>query len=126
MVVYIGIFQGPWKGIFLAFLLGYIMDVLSGSIVGLYAFLRILTFLFTKLACENFYLKSAPSQIILTTLLCIVDGLFLLSIIYIFSSVENLWVFVLKFLLFQSVLTGLFGPPIFFLLKKTALVFEPL
>jgi len=125
MVAYLGIFQGPVRGIFLAAILGYLTDTLSGGITGLFTFLRILTFFLTKLASENLYLKSALSQTILIIMLSIIDGILLLLTLYVFSSVENLWIFVARFLPIQAILTGIFGPLIFLILNKTELLFEP-
>ncbi|MFH1623739.1 MAG: rod shape-determining protein MreD [Pseudomonadota bacterium] len=125
MVVYLGIFRGPIIGIVLAFTLGYLMDTLSGSIIGLYSFLRIITFLLTKLACVNFYLNSVFTQTILVLVLSIVDGIFLLSTLYLFSSIDNLWPFVVKFVPLQSILTGILSPIIFLILNKTDLLLEP-
>ena len=125
MVAYLGIFQGSVRGVFLAAILGYLTDTLSGSIIGLFTFLRIITFFLTKLACENLYLKNTFSQIILIIMLSIIDGILLLSTLYAFGSVENLWGFVARLLPFQAVLNGMFGPLIFLILNKTELLLEP-
>ena len=125
MVAYLGIFQGPVRGILLAATLGYLADTLSGGITGLFTFLRIVTFFLTKLVCENLYLKSALSQTILIIMLSIIDGILLLSTLYVFSSVENLWIFVARFLPIQAILTGIFSPLIFLILNKTELLLEP-
>jgi len=125
MVAYLGIFQGPVRGIFLAAALGCLVDTLSGGIIGLFIFLRIVTFFLTKLACENIYLKNALSQTILIITLSIADGILLLSTLYVFSSVENLWIFVVRFLPIQAILTGMFSPLIFLILNKTELLLEP-
>lgn len=125
MVAYLGIFQGPGRGLFLAATLGYLVDILSGGITGMFTFLRIATFFLTKLVCENLYLKSVLSQTILIIILSIIDGILLLSTLYLFSSVENLWIFVARFLPLHAVLTGIFGPLIFLILNKTELLLEP-
>jgi len=125
MVAYLGIFQGPVRGIFLAAALGCLVDTLSGGIIGLFVFLRIVTFFLTILACERIYLKNALSQTILIITLSIADGILLLSTLYVFSSVENLWIFVVRFLPIQAILTGMFSPLIFLILNKTELLLEP-
>ncbi|MFH2012201.1 MAG: rod shape-determining protein MreD [Pseudomonadota bacterium] len=124
IVAYLGIFKDPVRGIFLAAILGYLTDTLSGSTTGLFTFLRIVTFLLAKLACENIYIKSILSQIVLIIALSIIDGILLLSTLYVFSSVDNLWIFVIKFLPIQATINGIFGPLIFLVLKKTELIFH--
>lgn len=126
MVAYLGVFQSPVRGLFLAFTLGCLMDTLSGSIPGLYGLLRIGSFILTRLAHRNFYLTSVFSHIVLTILLNLVDGVLLLLIFYILGSVENLWPFLLKFLPLQCLVTGAISPVIFPVLKKTDLLIESL
>jgi len=125
MVAYLGIFQSPVTGVLLAFTLGLLMDTLSGGVIGLYALLRIITFILTKLTSKNFYLRGVLPQIILLTVLSVIDGVLMLSILYIFSSINNLWPFILKHLPLQSISTGILSPVIIFLLNKTNLSPEP-
>ena len=124
MVCYLGIFQGPLISLFLAFFFGYILDTLSGSVLGLYSFLRIVTLLLTQLASERLYLKNFLSQATIITILSIIDGFLLLFIMYIFVSIDSLWPFVLKYLPLQSIITGIIGPFFFFVLNKTSIYFE--
>lgn len=124
MVCYLGIFKGPLISLFLAFFIGYILDTLSGSVLGLYSFLRIVTLFLTQLASESLYLKNLISQVTIITALSIIDGFLLLFLMYIFVSIDSLWPFVLKYLPLQSIITGIIGPFIFFALNKTAVYFE--
>lgn len=117
MVAYVGIFHPDVRGLLLAFTLGYVLDVLSGNMTGLYSLLRIFTFVFIKLSGQRFYLKTIPAQFLLITLLSLVDGIFLLSILNAFKLIYDPWPFLLTLLPAQAVVTGLTGPIIFFLLK---------
>ena len=124
MVAYVGIFHSDVRGMLLAFTFGYILDVLSGNITGLYSLLRIFTFIFIKLSEKSFYLKTITAQFLLITILSLVDGIFLISILDGFKLIYDPWHFLLKFLPVQSVITGLTGPIIFILLKKIDLLVE--
>lgn len=124
MVAYFAIFHRPVRGIILAFFLGCLMDVLSGTILGVYMLLRICTFAMTRLVLDTFYFKTTFSQMLLTVALSIIDGVLLLLVLNIFGSIDNMWPFVLLFLPLQSLVTGIMTPVIFLLLKKTEIFIE--
>ena len=119
MVSYLGIFKGPFMGLCYSFALGYVMDTLSGSVLGLYSFLRVVTLFLTRLSSEKTYLKNGLSQCMIIILLSIIDGLLIILIMHIFSPDDVLWPFVLKNIIFHSFSTGIIGPFIFYVINKS-------
>lgn len=63
LLVYFAIFHDPLKGVILAFVIGFIMDVLVGYHSGIYATTYIIIYFGTHSFGKNFYLRSVVFQI---------------------------------------------------------------
>ena len=72
LVVFSGIYHKPFGGMILAFILGFMVDSLTGLMPGLFASIYTLVFVFCRLAGRRFYMRSYPFQVLIvlaTTLL---------------------------------------------------------
>lgn len=77
MVIYIAIAFDRPSDIFIAFILGYIFDVFSGSPGGLFAMMRTVTFVVVRFLNMNFFSKNALFFIIITFIISIIDSIYL-------------------------------------------------
>ncbi len=75
LTIYVGFYRPPFRGIFLAFLLGSILDVFSGSPAGIFAFLRVLSCSLSKALSRKIFLDGVLLQIGGVFILSIVDSL---------------------------------------------------
>ena len=98
VVVSIGLcLRGLIPGLFLAYLLGAAIDVLSGSLAGLQALLCVLSFLSTFFAASQLNLKSTLSLMAFAGSLSFVYGvlLFLISSLFV-EGIELSWRWLLE------------------------------
>jgi rod shape-determining protein MreD len=77
MVIYIAITSDKTVDIFIAFTLGYLYDIFSGTAVGLFAMLRTITFVITRFLTMRFFSKNALFFIIVTFIISIFDSIYL-------------------------------------------------
>jgi rod shape-determining protein MreD len=77
MVIYIAITSDKLVDIFIAFTLGYLYDIFSGTAVGLFAMLRTITFVITRFLNMKFFSKNALFFIIATFIISIFDSIYL-------------------------------------------------
>jgi rod shape-determining protein MreD len=118
--LFLGFLFPPGPGAILAFFLGYLMDLFSGSTFGFYAFSRPLLFYGAYLFKSKFYLEGFSSQFIFVFLLSSLEGLLLLLFLS-FLSPEPLFHLYPSFLfslLPQSTFTALITPLLFILFQR--------
>lgn len=85
VTIYIGFYRPPFRGIFLAFVLGNILDVFSGSPAGLFAFLRVLSCSLSKALSRKIFLDGVLLQIGVVLTLSIVDSLAMVMLLRAFQ-----------------------------------------
>lgn len=117
-VLYLGLFHKFRRGSAITFFLGYLMDLFSGSPMGLYIFLYLGSFSITQLIREVVYFKSIPSQVIYVLILSFGNSLLLFLLLWIFSPSLSLPSSLLKWIIIQGVYNALVGPFLFLLLER--------
>ena len=119
MCVYLGLHQHSVGGAVGAFLLGYLQDTFSGSVVGLNAFGMCLVFIVVYLTSRRLWVDNTISKFVVVFLASVLKSTALLSLAALFTSVEGVWRTVLRYLLFEAVLAALLSPAIFAVLAQT-------
>ncbi|MFQ5457080.1 MAG: rod shape-determining protein MreD [Myxococcota bacterium] len=73
VVLYVGVFLPATEGGVLSFALGYLSDLFTGHLMGLFTFTRVTAWLVARLASRMLNLKSVPAQTIFVALYTIID-----------------------------------------------------
>ena len=124
LTLYLGLSYPLIPGGILAFFMGYLMDLFSGNVLGLYTFSRPLIFYIAQLFKGRFYLEGFLSQFLFVFLSGLVEGLLILILLNGLNPnpLWNLYPMLFTVLLPQSFFTGLITPILFFLLNKGSLL----
>lgn len=124
LTLYLGLSYPLISGGILAFFMGYLMDLFSGNVLGLYTFSRPLIFYIAQLFKGRFYLEGSLSQFLFVFLSALVEGLLILILLNGLNPnpLGNLYPMLFTVLLPQSFFTGLITPILFFLLNKGSLL----
>jgi rod shape-determining protein MreD len=117
--VYLGLHQHTVAGAVGAFVLGYLQDSFSGSVVGLNAFGMSLVFALVYLTSRRLWVDNAMSKIVVVFLASVLKTGAMLGLIAIFLSAVNLWHTVVQYLLIESALAAVLSPAVFALLAFT-------
>lgn len=96
---------------------GFLIDIFSGGLLGLFTLLYLSVFLGINLGSRFFDLRSARGQVIVISLAVLLKGLLLIALLNMFSvrahiSSLALWAFAVS-----AALSGLIGPVVFYLLN---------
>lgn len=120
LTLYLGLSYPPISGGILAFFIGYLMDLFSGSSFGLYAFSRPLIFYFAQIFKDRVYLESFPSQSLFVFIFALVEGLLILILLKALNPTPLGNLYPLWFTLFlpQSFCTALISPIFFSLFNR--------
>ncbi len=118
--LYLGFSFPPIPGGILAFLLGYLVDLLSGNTLGLYTFSRPLLFYGAYLFKSKFYLEGFSSQFIFVFLLTFLEGILILMFLTLLSpeSLIGLYPSYFVSLFPQFTFTALITPFLFILARR--------
>lgn len=116
--VYLGLHSHSPAGALAAFLLGYVQDAFSGSVIGLNAFAMCLVFATVYLASRRLWVHNTLSQILLVFMASLVKTAALVALIAVFLSIDGLWHSVVKYVLLDAALAAVLGPPIFAVLAR--------
>jgi rod shape-determining protein MreD len=102
----------PLPGGFLAFCLGYLLDLFSGNSFGLYTFSRTLLFYALYRFKDHFYLEGFVSQSFLAFISALLEGILLIILIAVFNPhpLPSFYISWFWILLPQSFFTGLISP----------------
>lgn len=117
--VYLGLHQHTVAGAVGAFVLGYLQDAFSGSVVGLNAFGMSLVFTLVYLTSRRLWVDNAISKIVVVFLASVLKTGAILALIAIFLSAGNLWHTVVQYLLIEATLAAVLSPAVFALLALT-------
>ena len=118
IMLYMGLYNyNAGKGAIISFCIGYMMDVFAGSPMGLFTFIAVAVFLFSRLAALQLFLQGWFFEIILAFLLtCIASGLILLLRALFDKDFGSLLLHV-KVVVSRAVATAMIAPFIFRLMK---------
>jgi rod shape-determining protein MreD len=118
VTIYLGFYRSPFKGNLLSFIFGYLLDTFSGSPMGLYAFLRVLSFSLSRLLSKKIFIEAIPAQMGVVFTLSIFDSLAMLIITKaIGMEIPELDVVFIE-ILRQAIILLLISPFLFILLRK--------
>lgn len=118
MVGYLGLHWGSLRGVLLAFLLGYAMDLLSGSMFGLHIFTRLVDFGAAYLIGQRFYRHSPVYDLKLCMVLALLDGAVTALFIQAAGAGAPAAGVAVLLLIPQVLLAGIFCPPVFMVLER--------
>jgi len=120
LTLYLGFSYPVISGGFLAFFLGYLMDLFSGNPFGLYTFSRVFIFCVIHFFKDRFYLEGILSQFLFAFSFALIEGFLILILLNTFNPNSSGQLFPLLFtvLLPQSFFTGLITPALFSLFSR--------
>jgi len=122
VIIYIGFRLDLFRGVILSFLVGLIMDCISGFILGLSSLVYVLIFLGSFFISE--FLDTEKMYIVASfVFICALLKEILLLFFYSLVLNHNLWVDHYLTMFVQSVVAGLFAPAIFYCLRRLEVVF---
>jgi rod shape-determining protein MreD len=127
LTLYMGLSSPLIAGGILAFFMGYLMDLFSGNVFGLFTLSRPLIFYLAQLFKSHFYLEGIFSQFLFTFLFSLAEGGFIAILLIALNSTPHtdLYPLFITFLLPQSLFTGLITPFLFSFFKKGSLLLFP-
>lgn len=86
VVLYVGFFLPPTEGGVLSFLLGYLADLFSGPVMGLFTFTRVVAWFVAKLASGVLHVKSTAAQTIFVAVYSVLDAWVLVGALRLFGG----------------------------------------
>ena len=119
MCVYLGLHQHTVGGAVGAFLLGYLQDSFSGSVVGLNAFGMCLVFITVYLTSRRLWVDNTISKFVVVFLASLLKTMAILVLAALFMSVQGLWHTVVRYLLTEAILAAILSPAVFAVLAQT-------
>lgn len=119
LTLYLGLSFPPLFGGFLAFFMGYLMDLFSGNALGFYTLSRPLVFFAAQFFRERFYMEGFYSRFLFAFIYSMLEGFLIFILMNAFhpTPLGNLYPLLFTFLLPQSLFTALVTPPLFFLFQ---------
>ncbi len=117
--LYLGLFYPMISGGLLAWFLGFLTDLFSGSPYGLFSLTRPVVFFMAQYIKTHFYFEDISYKFLYVFLFNIFEGLMIILLLNLFSSnIESLYSIFLKFLLPQSFSTAIVSPIFFKIFNK--------
>ena len=118
VLVYLGLREGGWQGGFLAFTLGLIEDCFTGIYFGLSAFSFLSVYLAMRKVSDRLYTDNLYLTVLVVSLATLVNGLFHLLLLLLFSAAADIYATLLPSLIPQALVNALtasiiFGLPLF-------------
>lgn len=120
LTLFLGFSFPPLSGGILVFFFGYLMDLFSGNVFGLYALSRPLLFFGTQIFKDRIYLEGFLSRFLFVLLFALAEGLLLFVLLKAFNPdpLRNLYpIFFTRFLP-HVLCTALLAPFLFSLFRK--------
>lgn len=79
IVTYVGQFYSPVPGLFISFILGYSMDIVSGTLIGLNSFAMVSLCYISFMLGKRVVMQSGPTQTVMVFIFCMIySGIVLL------------------------------------------------
>lgn len=110
VVVAVALHASAFEGLAVAASVGYGADLLSGSLLGHHALLRILTFLAARLVSGQFHLKRASSVAVLVFGLSVADALGTVAVLWLFTGRVSLGLAAGVEIAVRALVNALFAP----------------
>ncbi len=88
VVLYAGVFLPPTEGGVLSFGLGYVTDIFTGRLIGLFTFTRVMAWLVARLASGMLNLRSVTAQTIFVAIYCVMDYFVMVAALRFFGGGE--------------------------------------
>jgi rod shape-determining protein MreD len=115
-VIFLALYRPSINSWFLAFLLGFALDALSGGPAGLFTLINLAIFLLIRAAEKVVLFESTASRTVLVFALCVSVDLAFLSIARIVTA--NTFGLVLKSVLVSSIFAAVLSLPLFAFYRK--------
>jgi rod shape-determining protein MreD len=116
IIVIIFSFQYPFPlGGGLSFLFGLMQDVLSGGVIGLNAFSKVVVFSLSRWLRKRFYFSQVAFKIAMVLFGALVDGVLAICVLLIGGMMHTPLVVLARQLLLQIICTGLLSPLVLFM-----------
>ena len=116
LCVYLGLYEHSVGGVATAFLLGYLLDAFSGSLVGLNAFAMTIVYTVVYLFARRLWMDNTFSSIAMVFLATFLKGAAVLAALAIYLSIDRLTVGAAQILFAEALLAAVLTPPVFSLL----------
>jgi len=120
VVIYTGFHLDFIKGTALAFLIGLLMDCVGGSVLGVYAFIYILTF-WTSFFVSDLLDTEKTHVVIFYSFFCVLLKNIMLNTFYYMVYNINLFLRTYDIIFTQALVIGLVAPLIFFLMERAGI-----
>jgi rod shape-determining protein MreD len=120
LTLYLGLTYPPISGGILAFLMGFLMDLFSGSSLGLFTLTRPFLFYVAQFFKDRFYMEDFSSKFFYGFIFALSEGLLILLLLNALNPgpLGHLYPLFFTFLLPQSFFTGVVTPVLFYLFDK--------
>lgn len=112
LVVYAGLHLDVMKGGFLAFVLGFFLDCITGSMTGFFILIYVIIFFISKVVSTRVYPESI-TFIMGFTFICVFSEGIITILIYYFIHNVNLSHNILEIFLPQALVAGVLSPALF-------------
>ena len=122
LIVYLGIYSEIRGGLLLALGNGYLMDVLSGNLPGIFTLSRLSAYFLVRSGSSQVYLRRVLVQGLVIFLATIFTWIFILTIITIKEG-DNFDI-TAKSILIQAMVNALVGIPIFWMINRVNARFQ--
>ena len=123
LCVFLGLYEHSVAGATGAFLLGYLLDSFSGSLVGLNAFAMTTVYTLVYLVSRRLWMDNAVSSIAMVFLGTLVKGIAILSALAAYLSLERVSLAAVQVLLAEALLAAALTPMIFGFIRWEQRVF---
>jgi rod shape-determining protein MreD len=115
-VVYAGFYLGITKGGILAFVLGFFLDCIGGSITGLYTFFYVVVFFVSRIVSFRVYAEGVFFIMAFTFVCGIAEGILIILLYQVIYGID-IFLNMFKTFLPQALVAGVLSPAIFTLLN---------
>jgi rod shape-determining protein MreD len=106
------------RGVLLSFVIGYLMDAFAGSPIGLYTFVTVAIFLFSRIATLKLFLHGWIFEITLTFLLGLLSSFFVLIIRAVFDEDFSSLLIHIKIVVFRAGAGAVVAPFVFKIMNR--------
>jgi rod shape-determining protein MreD len=118
LCVYLGLYQHDVGGVSGAFLLGYLLDSFSGSLVGLNAFAMTTVYLVVYLMSRRLWMDNALSAVAMVFLGIFLKGIAITVVLAAYLSIHRVSLQAGQALLAEAVLAAALTPGVFAVLRR--------
>lgn len=122
LVVCLGLSQKPFSGAIIAFVLGCLTDVFAGSTPGFFALTKTIVFFFVYSIRGRLYFDSYLAKAALVSVAALIEATMLLFLVGLTSYLPILPSSIGQLIVGPVLLTGLFTPFCFVVLKRTRIL----